>query len=212
MKEKRKLKPFVMPVIYGTLFAFLVVTLSVIDNIGTNKVSKSDNPNYTYVNNSIITSNTPVVKEETVIVKPYTSEKVEISKKFYDTNASDEEKQNALIYYNDTYMQNSGILYKSGEEFDVITILDGTVTSVKKDEILGNVVEVKHSNNLISTYEGLSSVNVKKDELLKQGDVIGKSGKLELGESLSNALLFELVDDGKYVNPLNYFDKKVSEL
>ena len=102
-------------------------------------------------------------------------------------------------------------MYKSNESFDIVNILDGTVVDVKKDEVLGNVVEVKHSNNLISTYEGLSTVNVKKDQLLKQGDVIGKSGKLELGESLENSLLFELIKDGKYVNPLNYLDKKISD-
>ncbi len=209
--EKRKLKPFVMPVVYGIAFATLLMSLIMIDNMQSKKASTTDS-NYTYVNNSIITSNIPVVKEETVILKPYSSEKVEISKKFYDETASDEEKQNAIIYYNDTYIQNSGILYKSGESFDILNILDGTVLNVKTDELLGNVVEVKHSNNLISTYEGLSSVNVKKGQLLKQGDIIGKSGKLELGESLENALLFELIKDGKYVNPLNYFDKKVSEI
>ena len=211
MKErKRTLKPFVMPMVYALAFTALVLSLSALDSIQNKKVSKADD-NYTYVNNSIISSNVPVVKEEKIMVKPYTSEKVEISKKFYDTNESDEEKQNSLIYYNDTYMQNSGILYKSNESFDIVNILDGTVVDVKKDEVLGNVVEVKHSNNLISTYEGLSTVNVKKDQLLKQGDVIGKSGKLELGESLENSLLFELIKDGKYVNPLNYLDKKISD-
>lgn len=213
MKErKRKLKPFVMPMVYALAFTALVLSLSVVDTIQNKKVSKADD-NYTYVNNSIISSNVPVVKEETteVTIKPFKSDNVEIAKKFYDTNASDEEKQNALIYYNDTYMQNSGILYKSNESFDIVNILDGTVVDVKKDEVLGNVVEVKHSNNLISTYEGLSTVNVKKDQLLKQGDIIGKSGKLELGESLENSLLFELIKDGKYVNPLNYLDKKISD-
>ncbi len=200
-----------MPVVYGIAFATLIMSLAMLDSIQNKKVM-TDDSNYTYVNNSIITSNIPVVKEEATIVKPYTSDKVEISKKFYDKDSTDEEKQNALIYYNDTYMQNSGILYKSSESFDVLTILDGTVVNLKKDEVLGNVVEVKHSNNLISTYEGLKEVNVKKDQLLKQGDIIGKSGKLELGESLENALLFELINEGKYVNPLNYFDKKISEL
>ena len=164
MKErKRKLKPFVMPMVYALAFTALVLSLSVVDTIQNKQVSKADD-NYTYVNNSIISSNVPVVKEETieVTIKPFKSDNVEIAKKFYDTNASDEEKQNALIYYNDTYMQNSGVLYKSKEAFDVVTILDGTVVDVKKDEVLGNIVEIKHSNNLITTYEGLSTVNVKK--------------------------------------------------
>ena len=125
MKErKRKLKPFVMPMVYALAFTALVLSLSALDSIQNKKVSKTDD-NYTYVNNSIISSNVPVVKEEKIMVKPYTSEKVEISKKFYDTNESDEEKQNSLIYYNDTYMQNSGILYKSNESFDIVLSMNG---------------------------------------------------------------------------------------
>ena len=58
------------------------------------------------------------------------------------------------------------------------------------------------------TYEGLSTVNVKKDQLLKQGDVIGKSGKLNLGEEIENGLLFEVISDGKYINPLTYLEQK----
>ena len=209
--EKKKLKPFVMPAIYGIAFAALIMSLVMLDNLQ-NKTVSSDDSSYTYVNNSIITSNIPVVAEEVTILKPYSSDKVQISKGFYDSNSTDEEKQKAIIYYNDTYMQNSGVLYKSEESFDVISILDGTVLDVKKDELLGNVVEIKHSNNLVSTYEGLSTVDVKKGQLLNQGDIIGKSGKLELGETLENSLLFELIKDGKYVNPINYFDKKISEI
>lgn len=209
--EKRRLKPFVMPMIYGIACAAIVMSLVLLDKVQNQTVMKDDSE-YIYVNSSIFTSDVPVVKEDTVIVKPYSSDKVQISKKFYDIEATDEEKKNAIIYYNDTYVQNSGVLYKSDEEFDVISVLDGTVVDVKKDEVLGNVVEIKHSNNLISTYEGLSAVNVKKDALIKQGDVIGKSGKLEIGETIENGLLFELIYNGKMVNPEKYFDKKINEL
>lgn len=209
--KKQKLKKYVMPMFYIAAFSTLLMSLIMLDSFKEKSVMKEEE-NFVYVNGSIITSNIPVVSEEKVIIKPYTSDKVEISKKFYDASASDSEKQSALIYYNDTYMQNSGVLYKSNEEFEVKSILDGSVSNIKKDDILGNIIEVKHSNNLISTYQGLSTVNVKKGQLLKQGDVIGKSGKLNLGENLENALLFELINDGKYVNPLNYFDKKVNEI
>lgn len=209
--EKRRFKKFVKPALYGGIFVALLLSLVFIDTTQEERMSKLDD-NYEYVNNSIFTNNIPVVAEEKVIIRPYVSDKVEISKKFYDKDASDEEKKESLLYYNDTYMQNSGILYKSSEKFDVISILDGTVLNIKKDEILGNVVEVKHSNNLISTYQGLSTVNVKKDQLLKSGDIIGTSGKIDIGESIENGLLFELIQNGQYVNPLNYFDKKISEL
>lgn len=205
------IKPVYKIMTYAVIFSAVLLTFVIIDDNNSEK-TMSESENYEYVNNSIITNNVPVVAEEKVINKPYTSDKVEISKKFYDSKATDEEKANALIYYKDTYIQNSGILYKSSESFDVVSILDGTVIDVKKDDILGNVVEVKHSNNLISTYQGLSTVNVKKDQLLKQGDKLGTSGKLDLEETIENGLLFELIQEGKYVNPLNYFDKKINEL
>ena len=173
--KKRVLKPFVKPMAYLAGGLLLVLSFALMQ-ITTDEGLSTIDDNYEYVNSSIFTNNIPVAKQEkdAVILKPYTLDKVEISKKFYDSKATDEEKENALIYYNDTYMQNSGILYKSEESFDVISILDGTVIDVKKDEVLGNVVEIKHTNNLISTYEGLSTVNVKKGQLLKQGDVLGK--------------------------------------
>ena len=211
--KKLNIKKLVKPVVYVGTLSVLFLSIAVLEKT-TEEETLVGQDDFMYVNSSIFTSNIPVVKEENeaMIQKPYVSDKIEISKKFYDRGATDEEKENALIYYNDTYMQNSGILYKSNDQFEVVSILDGTVINVKKDEILGNIVEIKHSNNLISTYEGLSEVSVKKDETISSGQVIGKSGKLELGEQLENALLFELIKDGKYVNPLNYFDKKLSEI
>ena len=212
MKRKnKKLKRILKGLGVAFTFAILLLSFFVVEKTQDIQVSEEDE-NYIYVDSSIITNNIPVVASEKVILKPYASDKVEISKKFYDSKASDDEKKNALIFYKDTYMQNSGILYKSGEQFDVVSILDGTVINVKKDEVLGNIVEVKHSDNLISTYSGLSEINVQKDQIISQGELIGKSGKLELGETLENAVLFELIKDGKYVNPLEYYDKKVSEL
>lgn len=208
----RKLKPFVMPMIYGILAATALTSIVLIQKVGDEKVL-NDSVEYTYVNKDILTDDVPVISEDdTVIIKPFTKENVTVSKKFYDKNMSKEDKQNAIIYYNDTYMQNTGVLFNAEEQFEINSILDGTVVEVKKDDVLGNVVEIKHDNNLISTYQGLSEVTVKKDQSVKQGDIIGKSGKLDIDTSLDNALLFELIYNGKLVNPESYFDKKVSEL
>ena len=209
--KKRKFKPFVKKFVLGATFFALLLSIVLI-NTTTDMEVASEVDDYKYVNSSIFTNNMPVVKEEKTVIKPYTSQNVEISKNFYDQSASDEEKQKALIYYNDTYIQNSGILYKSNEQFDVICVLDGTVVDVKKDPMLGNVVEIKHDNNVITTYQGLDKVNVQKDQIITQGSVIGTSGKLDIGETIEHGLLFEIIKDGKYINPINYFDKKVSEL
>ena len=47
----------------------------------------------------------------------------------------------------------------------------------------------KKPETLVQRVFNMATVNVKKDQLLKQGDVIGKSGKLNLGEEIENGLL-----------------------
>ena len=108
-----------------------------------------------------------------------------------------------------TYLQNSGVSFGGKENFDVTAILDGTVSSVDEDELLGKIVEVKHDNNLISVYQSLSTVDVKKGDTVKQGQVLGKSGTSNVEKDLGDHLHFELIDNGQTVNPNEYFDQKV---
>lgn len=212
--KKRKLKFFVMPAVYGILFATVMLSLLVLNKINTTKVSSNDE-NYTYVNGSIITKTVPTISEKTnevVIEKPYTSDKVSIYKKFYEKEGTDQERENAILFYNNTYVQNTGLIYKGEEQFDVISVLNGTIVDVKDDETLGKVVEIKHDNNLITTYQGLSNVTVKKNQTVNQGDIIGKSGKIKINDDLENALLFEIIHNGNLVNPEKYINKKINEL
>ena len=206
MKRKR-LKAFVVPVFTGILFSGLLITLISLNKTTETPVSNFDN--FTYVNDSIIHDAVPTLSEDDVIIRPYDSEKITIFKKFYD---GEENKEDSIIYYNGTYMQNSGIIYNSDTEFKVVSILEGEIKKKKKDDILGYVVEVKHDNNFISSYEGLKNVVVKKGDKITQNAMIGKSGEISLDVNLKNALLFELIKDGKYVNPEKYYDKKVKEI
>ena len=114
--------------------------------------------------------------------------------------------------FENTYLQNTGVIYGCNDTFDVVSILDGTVIDVKEDNLLGKIVEVKHSNDMISIYQSLSEVLVKKDDIIKQGDVIGKSGTSNMFRDIGNHLYFELIYKGKNVNPEEYYDKKIEEL
>ena len=209
--KKRKLKKFVIPILYSIPVVAILLTIALVDTTTSSKVVKEDE-NYRYVNSSIFTGNIPVVAEEKVIVKPYKLDKVEISKKFYDINSTDEEKENSLIFYNDTYMQNSGVDYASGSEFDVVSILDGTVMEVSDDEVMGKTIKIKHNNDLISVYQSMSNINFKKDDTITQGTIIGKSGENNISTDLGNHLHFELYYQGKVVNPEDYFGKLLGEL
>ena len=92
---------------------------------------------------------------------------------------------------------------------EVIAVLDGTVINIKDDELLGKIVEVQHENNLVSSYQSLGEVSVKKNDTVKQGQVIGKSGTNSIDKELGNHLHFELYLNSQVVNPEDYFDKEI---
>ena len=109
-------------------------------------------------------------------------------------------------------MQNSGVDYTSDNSFDVISILDGTVINVYENEILGTSIEIRHNNDLISVYQSLSEISVKKDDQVIQGQIIAKSGTSNINKDLGNHLHFELYYKGKIVNPEEYYNKSIDEL
>ena len=206
MKVKR-FKPFVFPVFSALVAVFLIIGIISIEKVTSDPMEED---NYVYSNESITNETKPVINEtETeVIIRPYKIDKIDIYKKFFDENNTED----GILFFNGTYMQSTGIVYNSTDEFDVISIYSGDVIDVKKDELLGFVVEIKHNDNLISTYSGLKSVNVKKGEKVSQKALIGKSGELKFDTNLKNSLMFEIIKNGKYENPEQFFDKRINEL
>jgi len=211
MIVKKKLKGIVLPTIVGLLFVSFIATTFVIRKNMSEPVF-NDDTDFNYATESIFENDVPTVSEDVVILKPFSDESVKVTKYYYDYKAEKENQQNALILYENTYMQNSGIDYTSDKQFEVATILDGVVIEVGEDETLGKFVEIRHSNDMISIYQSLSDITVKKDEEIKQGYVIGKSGKNNINPKQENQLHFELSYKGEYVNPEDYFDKKVQDL
>ena len=78
--------------------------------------------------------------------------------------------------------------------------------------MLGTIVTVTHSNNMISIYQSLSEVNVQENQVINQGDVIGKSGVCNIEKDLNNHLHFELIVNGKNINPEKSYSKTLEEL
>ena len=189
MKRKLYLKPFVIPVVYTLLVIGLLASMFIsLKTSGTTE-------DVTYVSGTILDENVPVVgtsKQEVVVGKPYNQESITIGRDYYDFNGSEEEQKKSIVYHEGIYLQNTGVDYIWGEVFDVISILDGEVTDVKEEELLGKSVTVKHNNNTISVYQSLSEVSVKKGDKVTQGQVLGKSGTCTLGSDLGNHLHFEL--------------------
>lgn len=210
--KNRRIKSFFVPVIYGTLVMTFLVSMFFVGKITNNLLfSKKDN-NVKYVDGEIIDSgdrDIPVVSTSNTIVRPYLDSDVSLVKGFYDYKGDSDSQEKSIIFYENTYMQNSGVSYSSEKVFDVISILDGVVISVENNDILGNTVEIRHNNDLISVYQSLSNVNVKKDDKVIQGQIIAKSGLSNIEKDLGNHLHFELYYKGKIVNPEEYYNKSL---
>lgn len=165
-----------------------------------------------YVSKTILSDVVPVIGESSKIIKPYVNDEVKVYKTFYQQDGNEEEQKNAIIEYGNTYLQSSGICYSLDKEFDVVAIMDGTVIDVKDDELLGKVIEIRHDNNVISTYQGLSEISVEKDMKVKSGDMIGVSGTSNIFKDAGYHLYFELAVNGKLANPASYYDKTLGEI
>lgn len=204
--KKLKLKKYVLPIVIMTV-CLLTILFTVSNKNMKEVVSKKENLNY--VSGTIISKDMAVINTTTKVLMPYLDQTVRIGKNYYDYKGNQEEQEKSIIYHENTYIQNSGVDFVHDNQFDVITVLDGTVINIKEDEILGKVVEVQHNNDYITVYQSLSEVNVKKGDIISQGHVIGKSGINTLDKELGNHLHFELYIGGQVVNPMNYLNKEV---
>ena len=214
---KRKLKPFVVPVVYVLSLAMLITSVFFIERIINNTVFKSED--IEDVSNTVdevveedTSSEVPVVNTDPQIIRPYVNEAVKVVKNYYDYQADSASQEGSILYYGDTYMKNSGVDYSMDSEFDVVSILDGTVMEVVDDEVMGKTIKIKHSNDLISVYQSMGSVEFKVNDTVTQGTIIGKSGENNVSKDLGNHLHFELYYQGNVVNPENYYGKLLGEL
>ena len=169
-------------------------------------VNPTPKDNTSEVNNSGDDTNiTPTVSVTKNIIRPYTSTDVTATIPYYNIDGTNDEQAAALIYYEGIYMQNTGVLYTSNNAFDVVSILDGTVKNIKEDSLMGNIVEIEHTNNLTTVYQSLGEVKVKVGDTVKQGDIIATSGQNKITTDTSNALHFEVFYKGEVFNPEEFY-------
>ena len=209
--KHRRIKPKMLPVIYGLIALVAIGGAYLVEN-ALKQATFKDEDHYGYVTKTIVEDEVPVVEVKPTIIRPYNDTEIKILKSYYDYKADETSQQNALIYHDSTYMQNSGVAYGGKDSFDVVAILDGEVTEVKEDKLLGKIIQMKHDKDIISIYQSLSETSVKKGDTVKQGQVIGKSGTSNISTDLGSHLLFELIINGSTVNPEEYYDKLVSEI
>ena len=211
MKTKIK-KSYFIPSLY--LLALFMITIGVYltKKQYDNYEEKIVDDNITYVSNSIFSRTVPIVNIPEIINAPYSDESVKIVRYFYNSSDDVTKKEKSVVYYEDTYMPNTGVDYISDNTFDILNIYDGTVVDVLDNELLGKTVQIRHNGELISVYQGLGEVEVKKGDIVFSGQKIGTSGTNKINKDLGNHLHFEIYKNGKTIDPLSCINKKIGDI
>ena len=84
----------------------------------------------------------------------------------------------------------------------VIAPADGRVTMAGRNGGMGKMVIINHGNGFVTRFGHLDKIKVSKRDIVKRGDIIGLMGST--GYSTGPHLHYEVIKNGKSVNPLNY--------
>ena len=95
-----------------------------------------------------------------------------------------------------------GLDFAGAEGSDVITVGAGVVTYAGPRYGYGNMVEVNHGNGFVTRYAHNKDILVDVGEVIKKGQVIALMGSS--GRSTGPHVHFEVLQNGKVVNPLQY--------
>ena len=206
--KKMKLRKYVLPTIYVLIILVTFLSVSLINNHLLKNVT-----NYNY-SKSIMKDVTENVLSEILpdkFERPYLSENVKLLSGFYSKDYDDESQKNSLIVYQNTYMPSSGTFYASQDDFNVVSVYDGKVKSIKKDEMLGDTVEVQHSDNLTTIYYSLKDVTARENDDIKKGTIIGKATSNNLVTD-KNVLFIEVYLKGKQIDPEKFYELNPNEV
>lgn len=114
-----------------------------------------------------------------------------------------------LVYYEaiGEWRVHKGVDIKPKDTLLIESALAGIVEAVNTSELTGTEIVIDHGNNIKTLYSNLVSASVKVGEQVQQGQAIGNVGKTASVEAADGAHLhFELLVDGKNVNPMDYIN------
>jgi len=100
--------------------------------------------------------------------------------------------------------EHTGIDFIAGEGTDVFATAKGMVAAVQRSSSGdGQKVEIDHGNGYTTVYAHMGNITVYQGQLVHRKQVIGTVGNT--GLSVSAHLHYEVIKNGQYMDPLNYF-------
>ena len=205
--KKRRLKSYVLPTTY------LLITITIFTGILFMSNKSGALEEYNFSTGVMKEEVKPVVETENndgIISSPVDLESVKISVNYYSKDDETTRQEQSLILYEDTYLPNSGILLTSDNVFEVKSVYDGKVLEVKDDEILGTYVVIEHNANLKTYYYGIDNIEVKQNDEVKEGTILGTSKENNISKG-NKSCLFEAYYKGQTINPEKLINANIQD-
>ena len=205
--KKRRLKSYVLPTTY------LLITITIFTGILFMSNKSGALEEYNFSTGVMKEEVKPVVETENndgIISSPVDLKSVKISVYYYSKDDETTRQEQSLILYEDTYLPNSGILLTSDDVFEVKSVYDGKVLEVKDDEILGTYVVIEHNANLKTYYYGIDNIEVKQNDEVKEGTILGTSKENNISKG-NKSCLFEAYYKGQTINPEKLINANIQD-
>lgn len=107
-----------------------------------------------------------------------------------------------------TWKDHKGLDFTAPRGTPVYATGDGKIEAAHFSGSYGNVVYIDHGHGFETRYAHLSKFAIKRGDLVKRGQIIGYVGNT--GNSSSAHLHYEVLVKGKNVNPINFFQRDLS--
>ena len=104
----------------------------------------------------------------------------------------------------DAWKYNPGVNIEGEIGAQIKAVQTGIVSQIIRDDYQGLTILIKHNDKYSSSYSNLEKSIVKKGEEVTKNQTIGKLG--DSGASDKSELHFEIIKQGKTVNPIDYFN------
>ena len=102
--------------------------------------------------------------------------------------------------------ENLGVNFAVPEGTEIKAAADGVVAYASSElKSFGNLVMIRHAGGYVTTYAHASEILVKRDDVVKRGQVIAKSG--QTGNVSSPQLHFEIRKGATPVDPMPYLER-----
>jgi stage II sporulation protein Q len=147
----------------------------------------------------------PVVSNEPIMQWPLAvTEEADIVTHFYDQNAENDRRAEAIYEYDRTIFNSTGIdIIKGEEKFDVLAVAAGKVVIAEDDVLHGKKIKIAHADGLETVYASLSELTVQVGNEVKAGDKLGQAGQCQIKSDLPNHLYFEVYQAGQAIDPVS---------